>query len=142
MFGRMFAELSRLHRTSAAACYRRATAARERGAWTEAADWYRRALAAQPVHAEAHNDLGIALCALGDYAGAHKAFAQALAVRDDLVAAHVNLGQLLQSEFRDYRQAAVHYRAALAVDPGQAQARNNLALALYEIGRASCRERV
>jgi predicted O-linked N-acetylglucosamine transferase (SPINDLY family) len=134
MFGRMFAELSRLHRTSAAGCYRRATAARKRGAWTEAADWYRRTLAAQPVHAEAHNDLGIALCALGDYAGAHRAFAQALAVRDDLVAAQVNLGQLLQSEFRDYRQAAVHYRAALAVDPGQAQARNNLALALYERG--------
>ena len=117
-----------------AGCYRRATAARERGDWAQAVDWYRRALAARPDHADAHNDLGIALCALKDFAGARAAFTQALALRGEFVPAEVNLGQLLQSEFRDYRQAAVHYRAALAVDPGQGQARNNLALTLYERG--------
>ena len=119
---------------SAASRYRRATAARERGDWTEAIAWYRRTLAAQPDHADAHNDLGVALCALKDYAGARAAFAQALELRREFVPAQVNLGQLLQSEFRDYRQAAAHYRAALAADPGQAQARNNLALTLYERG--------
>ena len=46
-----------------------------------AASCYRRALVAEPDHAEAHNDLGIALCAVKDYAGARAAFAQALALR-------------------------------------------------------------
>lgn len=134
MLGRMLAGLLPLPGKSAASCYRRATAARERGDWAQAIDWYRRALAARPDHADAHNDLGIALCALKDFAGARAAFTQALALRGEFVPAQVNLGQLLQSEFRDYRQAAVHYRAALAADPGQGQARNNLALALYERG--------
>lgn len=119
---------------SALRCYRRATAARERGDWAGAIQWYRRALAQRPGHADVHNDLGIALCATQDYAGARAAFTQALALDCEFVPAQVNLGQLLQSEFRDYSQAAVHFRAALAIDPGQGQARNNLALALYERG--------
>ena len=123
MLARMLAGLLPRHGTSVADCYRRATAARERGDWAQAVDWYRRALAARPDHADAHNDLGIALCALKDFAGARAAFTQALALRGEFVPAEVNLGQLLQSEFRDYRQAAVYYRAALAVDPGQGQAR-------------------
>ncbi|MBI5912156.1 MAG: tetratricopeptide repeat protein [Betaproteobacteria bacterium] len=134
MLARMLAGLLPLRGRSAAGCYRRATAARERGDWTRAIGWYRRALVAEPDHAEAHNDLGIALCAVKDYAGARAAFAQALALRGEFIPARVNLGQLLQSEFRDYRQAAAHYRAALAADPGQGQARNNLALTLYERG--------
>ena len=134
MLGRMLAGLLPLPGRSAASCYRRATAASERGDWAQAIDWYRRALAAESGHADAHNDLGIALCAVKDYLGARAAFAQALALRDEFVPAQVNLGQLLQSEFRDYQQAAAHFRAALAIDPGQGQARNNLALTLYERG--------
>jgi len=134
MLGRMLADLLSVRALSAQRCYRRATAARERGDWAGAVDWYRRALARQPGHADCHNDLGIALCAMQDYSGARAAFAQALALRADFVPALVNLGQLLQSEFRDYRQAAEHFRAALALDPGHRQARNNLALAMYERG--------
>jgi predicted O-linked N-acetylglucosamine transferase (SPINDLY family) len=87
-----------------------------------------------PDHADAHNDLGVALCAQNDFAGARAAFARALDLRGEFVATQINLGQLLQAEFRDYRAAAVHYRSALALDPQQAQARNNLALVLYERG--------
>lgn len=79
MLGRMLAGLLPLRGRSAASCYRRATVARERGDWTRAIGWYRRALVAEPDHAEAHNDLGIALCAVKDYAGARAAFAPALA---------------------------------------------------------------
>src|SRR5476649_1429654 len=136
MLGRMLVEFLRLRGKSVVDFYVHATAARERGEWKQAIDWYRRALAAHPAHAEARNDLGIALCAVKDYAGARAAFAQALAVREDLVPAHINLGQLLQSEFREYRQAAAHFRAALALDPGQGQARSNLGLTLYECGLA------
>ena len=134
MLGRMLAGLLRRRGTAAERSYGQATSSRERGDWVQAIDLYRRTLMAQPDHAQAHNDLGTALCATGDYAGARAAFAQALALREHLVPAHVNMGQLLFSEFRDYRQAASHYRVALASDPGQNQARTGLALALYECG--------
>lgn len=134
MLGRLLAGLLPLPGKSAASCYERATAARERGEWALAADWYRRALVRQPAHADAQNDLGIALCALRDFAGARQAFTEALALRSEFVQARVNLGQLLQSQFRDFRQAASHYRAALALDPGQSLARNNLALTFYQRG--------
>ena len=134
MLERLLAGLLTLPGTSAASCYRRATAARERGDWARAVDWYRRALLRRPGNADAHNDLGVALCALRDFAGARLAFTDALALRADFVQAQVNLGQLLQAEFRDYRQATLHYRAAIALDPAHAQARNNLALSLYERG--------
>jgi protein O-GlcNAc transferase len=136
MLGRMLAGLWQTRATSAADCCRRATAAREKREWAQAIGWYRRALAIEPRNAEAYNDLGIALCAIKDFAGARQAYAQALALNGDLVPAHVNLGQLLQAEFRDYLQAAEHYRAALALSPAQNQARINLGLALYEHGLA------
>ncbi len=134
MLARMLAGLLPPRGNSAADLYRRATAARERGAWAEAIGCYRLALALEPDHADAHNDLGVALCAQRDFAGARAAFIRALDLRSEFVAAQVNLGQLLQAEFRDYHAAAAHYRSALAFDPAQAQARNNLALALYERG--------
>ena len=134
MLGRMLAGWLSLRANSALRCYRRATAARERGDWARAVHWYRRALAQRPDHAEAQNDLGVALCALHEYAGARAAFTQALAACAELVPAHVNLGQLLQSEFRDYRNAIGHYRAALAIDPGQQQAITGLGVSLYECG--------
>ena len=134
MLARMLAELLPFNARSAAGCYRRATAARENGDWAGAIAWYRRAIDAAPDHSDAHNDLGVALCAVKDYTAARAAFTQALALRAGFVQAKVNLGQLLQSEFRDYRQAALHYREALADAPDQLQARHNLALVLYERG--------
>ena len=134
MLARMLASLLPPRGNSAAELYRRASAARERGALAEAIDCYWRALALEPDHADAHNDLGVALCAQRNFAGARAAFMRALELRREFVAAQVNLGQLLQAEFRDYRAAAAHYRAALALDPAQAQARNKLALVLYERG--------
>ncbi|MBE0614766.1 MAG: tetratricopeptide repeat protein [Burkholderiales bacterium] len=134
MLARMLAELLPLPTRSAAGCYRRATAARERGDWDRAIAWYRRALNAAPGHADACNDLGVALCAVKDYSAARAAFTQALGLRNGFVQAKVNLGQLLQSEFHDYRQAALLYREALADEPDQLQASHNLALVLYERG--------
>ena len=134
MLARMLAEFLPLHRKSAASCYRRATAARELGNWTDAIAWYRRALAADPGHADAYNDLGVALCSARDFSGARAAFEQALALRGDFVRAQVNLGQLLLSEFRDYRQAGIYLRAALAANPDEVLARHKLASALYERG--------
>jgi predicted O-linked N-acetylglucosamine transferase (SPINDLY family) len=130
----MLAGLLPARAESADACYRRATAARERGDWAAAVDGYRRTLAARPDHAEAHNDCGVALCALRDFDGARAAYARALELRGDFVEARVNLGQLLQAEYHDYREAAAQFRAALALDPALGLARNSLAVALYERG--------
>jgi len=134
MLARMLASLLPARAESADACYRRATTARERGDWAAAVDWYRRTLAAKPDHAEAHNDSGVALCALRDFDGARAAYARALELRGDFVEARVNLGQLLLAEYRDYREAAAQFRAALALDPALGLARNSLAVALYERG--------
>ncbi len=134
MLGRLLAGLLPRSGRSAASCFRRATAARESGNSAQAILWYRRALALEPDNAEAQNDLGVVLCALKDFAGARLAFTEAVTLREQFVEAQVNLGQLLQSEYRDYQQAATHYQSALAADCGQSQARNNLALALYERG--------
>ncbi len=130
MLGRMLAGLLPLPWRSAASCHRRAAAARERGEWARAADWYRRVLARRPGNADAHNDLGIVLCALKDFAGARQAFTEALALRGEFVEARLNLAQLLRAELCDYRQAAAHYRAALALQPANADAQNDLGIAL------------
>ena len=134
MLGRLLAQLLPRSGRTAVSCYRRASAARKRGDAAQAILWYRRALALEPGNADAHNDLGVALCALKDFAAARQAFTEAVTLRAQFVEAHVNLGQLLQSEYHDYQQAGAHYRAALAVDCAQSQARNNLALTFYERG--------
>ncbi len=134
MLRRMLAGLGPRRGKPLADAYRHASAARQEGDWARAIDWYRRALTIDPRHAESHNDLGIALCQTRDFAGARAAFTRALEIQPQSVPANVNLGQLLLTEFRDYRQAALHLRLALASDPQQGQARNQLAVALYELG--------
>lgn len=130
MLGRLLAGLLPLAARSAASCYRRATAARERGEWTQAVEWYRRTLLRQPGNADAHNDLGIVLCTLKDLAGARLAFGDALALRAEFVEARLNLAQLLRSEFCEYGEAAAQYRAALALQPANAEAQNDFGIAL------------
>ena len=95
MLGRLLAGLLPRCGRSAASCFRRATAARESGDAAQAIVWYRRALALEPDNAEAQNDLGVALCALKDFAGARLAFTEAVTLREQFVEAQVNLGQLL-----------------------------------------------
>ena len=130
MLGRMLAGLLPLPGRSAPSCLRRAAAARERGEWVQSAEWYRRAIQRQPANAEAHNDLGIVLCALKDFAGARRSFSEALALRGGFVEARLNLAQLLRAELGEYREAAAHYRAALALQPANAGAQNDLGIAL------------
>ena len=64
----------------------------EAGQFAEAADAFRRAIAAAPTSATAHVNLGMALVQLGDTAAAIAAFRDAVAAAPDDVAAQASLG--------------------------------------------------
>ena len=72
----------------------------EAGQFAEAADAFRRAIAAAPTSAAAHVNLGMALVQLGDTAAAIAAFRDAVAAAPDDAAAHASLGALLADTSR------------------------------------------
>jgi hypothetical protein len=97
--------------------------------WAQAEVAYRRALALQPTHVEAHNRLALTLAEQGRLLPAIEALRQALAL--DPQAAHLlnNLGYLqLQAGERD--DAVSTLRRALALTPHSATAKANLRAAL------------
>ena len=62
------------------------------GRLAEAEACYRRVLAAQPNHAEAHSNLGVALKDQGKLDEAVAAYRQAISIKPDYAEAHSNLG--------------------------------------------------
>lgn len=87
-----------------------------------------------PLHAPAHNKLGICLARLGRLEEAAEAFERAAAMDPAYPAPWSNLGnvRLQQGELERAESA---YRRALAIDPHYAPAHNNLAVALRRMGR-------
>jgi len=92
----------------------------------QARDAYRRALELDPVHPEAHINLGRVLHGAGELPAAEAHYRLALAVRPDDAIAAYNLGVVLQDrgELREAREA---YERVLALDPRHADAHFNLA---------------
>jgi tetratricopeptide (TPR) repeat protein len=66
-----------------------------RGEWDRAADAYRQAIAVNPQHANAHNNLGQILERQGASAAAAEAYRQAIASRPEFRIARFNLGRML-----------------------------------------------
>jgi predicted O-linked N-acetylglucosamine transferase (SPINDLY family) len=104
--------------------------AQAQASWTQgdlgrAADHLQRGLALQPQFAEAHNNLGLVLHALGRRDAAVDSLRRAIALKPDYGWAHSNLGNLLQAQ-RKFDEAIASYRAALRFEPGHVQARVNL----------------
>jgi tetratricopeptide (TPR) repeat protein len=99
----------------------------------EAVAHYERALALKPDHAEAHNNLGVALAALGRMDGAVAHYERALVLKPDYAEAHNNLGITLAALGR-IDSAVAHYERALILKPDYADARNNLGNALVAEG--------
>jgi Flp pilus assembly protein TadD len=66
-----------------------------RGEWARAAEAYRNAIAVNPQHAQAHNNLGQILERGGRIDEAAEAYGQALASRPDFRLARFNLGRML-----------------------------------------------
>jgi tetratricopeptide (TPR) repeat protein len=92
----------------------------------EAQGLYRRALEADPAHAEAHLNLGRLLHEEGRLAEAEAAYRRALAAGAGDGLAAFNLGVALEDQER-WREAGDAYREALAADPALADAWYNLA---------------
>ena len=86
---------------------------------------YRRAIALDPGHAEAHLNLGRLLHEKGDVAAAESHYRQACAARPDSALAAFNLGVALEDMGRGSEALNV-YRRAVKLDPEHAEAHFNL----------------
>ena len=87
-----------------------------------------------PLTAAEHNDLGVAYEASGQPSLARREYRKALKLDSRLVRARVNLGNLEAGAAR-WDRAEREYRRALALAPDDADALNNLAVALARRGR-------
>jgi tetratricopeptide (TPR) repeat protein len=99
-----------------------------------ARDAYRRALALDPGHADAHLNLGRLLHEAGDPAAAEEHYRAAVARRPEDATAAFNLGVALQDLGRP-EEAVGAYRRAIAADPACADAYFNLAGLYDELGK-------
>jgi len=122
---------------------RRATSALqhyERGLALEANDpaaamaAYRRAVAARPDLADAHNNLGRLLHDAGELADAEACYRRALAADATPALYHFNLGVVLEDQ-GDARGAIAAYERSIALDATLADAHFNLARQLEQLGR-------
>jgi predicted O-linked N-acetylglucosamine transferase (SPINDLY family) len=95
---------------------------------------YRRILAAEPCHAESHNNLGVMFRERGMLDEAIACYRQALKSKPDLVDAHYNLGLTLRSQGK-LDEAIACYRRALELSPDFVKAHNSLGVAFSTSGQ-------
>jgi protein O-GlcNAc transferase len=104
------------------------------GRWADAAEQFRKAVAARPESVEARVNLGSALVRTGDTDGAVAQFREALRLDPNNATAHFNLGVLLSGK-EPTQEALDHLRAAVDRRPRDAEARRTLARLLRDAGR-------
>lgn len=105
------------------------------GRYSEAADEFRKAIAANPNSIPARVNLGAALALLEDVAGAVEQYEQALKIDPTNAPAHYNVGFLLAKQNRR-EQAIIHFQAVLALNPTDNESRLALAQELEKSQRA------
>jgi Tfp pilus assembly protein PilF len=88
-----------------------------KGALTQAAEHFRKALDYQANLPEVHHNLGIAYVGLGRRAEAIRAFHEAIRFRPSYVDAHLGLGNVLLAEGRK-DEARVAFERVIALTPG------------------------
>ncbi|HEX9942418.1 MAG TPA: tetratricopeptide repeat protein [Thermoanaerobaculia bacterium] len=111
----------------------RGRVAAQAGRYVDAAQEFRRALAARPESVEARVNLGSVLALAGDRAGAIEQFRDALRRDPANATARFNLGALLAESAPD--EARTHLEAAVAARPADAEARSLLARLLRDAGK-------
>ncbi|WP_240324541.1 tetratricopeptide repeat protein [Trinickia diaoshuihuensis] len=94
-----------------------------------AVESYEQALALDPNHFRAHNNLGMVLLQMRLPAAAASSFSKALRINAQFAEAHTNLGNVLR-ELGDAEGAEKHCREAIALQPMVGEAHNNLGNAL------------
>ena len=117
----------------AASLFASAVQHHQAGRLTEAVAHYRRALAAQPRHADAAFNLAVALRQLGQIDEAIAAYRQALDSKPDYPEAHYNLGNALMAQGA-VDEAIAAYVHALRLKPDHARAAANLGIAYSNLG--------
>jgi len=123
------------HSEDAEACYRAGIAQQAEGQVERARASYERAVALDPRHARAHNNLGSLLHLRGDRAAAIGCYQRALEACADLPDPHRNLA-IAYIEAADYANAARHARRAVELAPASAELNALLAEALRGAGKA------
>ncbi len=104
------------------------------GANADAVALYENFLELVPQQADALNNLGAALCALGRLQEAEQRYREAIDVKPDFPLAHCNLATLLEGKGQSV-EAEQWLRRALKVNPKFADARARLGLILTSAGR-------
>ena len=104
--------------------------------YAEAAEEFRKAVAAKPDSVIARINLGVTLSQLGDVQGAAEQFEEAIRIDPGRVNAHYNLAILLAGQGK-HEQAIAHLQSALAVDPNDSSVGLLLGSELVKLGRCS-----
>jgi Flp pilus assembly protein TadD len=114
--------------------FQRGVVDHQAGRLLEAQAAYRQILTIDPAHADAHNNLGVALRDLGRLAEAEASYREALRLRPNYPEAYSNLGSALRDLGR-LAEAEASCREALRLRPNYPEAHNNVGAALGDLGR-------
>ncbi|NMB80134.1 MAG: tetratricopeptide repeat protein [Methanomicrobiales archaeon] len=104
------------------------------GRYQDAMEACDKAIALAPHFADAHNQRGVALSRLRDYAGALVSFEKAAALNPELVEAWYNSGVML-NELGRHSEALAAYDRALSLNPGYLNAITKRGFTLGELKR-------
>jgi len=107
--------------------------------YAEAAEEFRKAVAAKPDSVIARINLGVTLSQLGEAQGAAEQFEEAIRIEPGRVNAHYNLAILLAGQNK-HEQAIAHLQSTLALDPNDTSVGSLLGSELVKAGR--CREAI
>jgi Flp pilus assembly protein TadD len=118
----------------AAAEYNLGLSLDRQGRWDEARGHYERALALDPFHARALNNLAVGTAQRGDIPAARQLHARALQAAPDDAEVRSNAATTMLMDGRTADAIAL-LEEALALDPASADVHNNLGVALGQSGR-------
>jgi len=131
---RLFQEICQTNQNDADAWFMLGAVFGQLGAYREAEQCCRRAVALRPEAFAAWDNLGITLMFQGRNQEAESCFRQALAINPGHAPGHNNLGNLLRTTGQT-KSAVDCYQLAIRHNPSYAEACNNLGIALRELGR-------
>jgi predicted O-linked N-acetylglucosamine transferase (SPINDLY family) len=109
--------------------------AAQTGRTEEASDLFRRAVAARPTDAAAHNNYGNSLNDLKRFEDALDSYSRALRIKPDFAEAHFNRGNALR-ELKRLEEALDSYAHALKIKPNDAEVYSNRGLILLDLKRS------